>query len=340
MRLIVLFVCIFYVLEARVAPVETTQVRYGNLSKIESFIGSVRFKEVSSIAAPAQGIVKGVFFNIGDSVKKNQKLLSLDSSLLVEDIKIKQAKIADARYILERQKNELERYKNLLHSQSISIQQFENLEYEMKSQIARIQALEGELAISQVQIQQKTIYAPFDGIIVEQRTHIGEWVEVGNAICQILNSRDTEVVIDVSSSVVRALTLKQKVPVIIGNKSYQGVISALIPKADAISRTFPVHISVRNDGSFLDGMVAQAMLDVSANQKGFIIPRDSIVYKQNKPFVFVVRDKKAVRIPITLIAIQDSYSLIQGALKSGEAVVSRGQDSLTDNIEVHIINAK
>ncbi|OBV28492.1 hypothetical protein BKN38_03395 [Helicobacter sp. CLO-3] len=331
-----LFACAL--LGAKPVPVEITPIKYGNLNKIESFVGSVRFKEISSIAAPAQGIVQKVFFNIGDSVRKNQKLLSLDSALLLEDIKIKQAKIADARYTLERQKNELERYKNLLQSQSISIQQYENLEYEIKSQEARIQALEGELAISKAQVAQKTIYAPFDGIIVEQRVHIGEWVEVGNAICQILNSRDTEVVVDVSSSVVRALKLKQKVPLIIAGKKYQGSISALIPKADTLSRTFPVHIAVRNDGSFLDGMVAQALLDISANQKGFIIPRDSIVYRQNRAFVFIVRDKKAVRVPIEVVATQDSLALVLGELKSGEPIVSRGQDSLADEMEVKITN--
>ncbi len=346
---------------AQGVAIEVMPIRQGNLSKSESFIGSVRFKEVSSIASSAQGIVKNVFFSIGQNVKKGQKLLSLDTDLLTQDINIKKAKISDARYTLERQKNELERYKNLLQSQSISIQQYENLEYEIKSQEARIQALEGELAISKTQIAQKTIYAPFEGIIVEQGVRVGEWVKEGQAICQILNSRDTEVVIDVSSAVASKLSLKQKVDLRIGGNSYSGQISALIPKADSLSRTFPVHISVRNDGSFLDGMAAEARLDISGEQKGekgFLIPRDSIVYSAGKPHIFIVQNLKqagqtsaqktqnlsatqARIVPISIITTQGSLALIKSLkqpLKEQDLIVVRGQDSLKDGTQVRITN--
>ena len=346
---------------AQGVAIEVMPIRQGNLSKSESFIGSVRFKEVSSIASSAQGIVKNVFFSIGQNVKKGQKLLSLDTDLLTQDINIKKAKISDARYTLERQKNELERYKNLLQSQSISIQQYENLEYEIKPQEARIQALEGELAISKTQIAQKTIYAPFEGIIVEQGVRVGEWVKEGQAICQILNSRDTEVVIDVSSAVASKLSLKQKVDLRIGGNSYSGQISALIPKADSLSRTFPVHISVRNDGSFLDGMAAEARLDISGEQKGekgFLIPRDSIVYSAGKPHIFIVQNLKqagqtsaqktqnlsatqARIVPISIITTQGSLALIKSLkqpLKEQDLIVVRGQDSLKDGTQVRITN--
>ena len=346
---------------AQGVAIEVMPIRQGNLSKSESFIGRGRFKEVSSIASSAQGIVKNVFFSIGQNVKKGQKLLSLDTDLLTQDINIKKAKISDARYTLERQKNELERYKNLLQSQSISIQQYENLEYEIKSQEARIQALEGELAISKTQIAQKTIYAPFEGIIVEQGVRVGEWVKEGQAICQILNSRDTEVVIDVSSAVASKLSLKQKVDLRIGGNSYSGQISALIPKADSLSRTFPVHISVRNDGSFLDGMAAEARLDISGEQKGekgFLIPRDSIVYSAGKPHIFIVQNLKqagqtsaqktqnlsatqARIVPISIITTQGSLALIKSLkqpLKEQDLIVVRGQDSLKDGTQVRITN--
>ncbi|MBR2494671.1 efflux RND transporter periplasmic adaptor subunit [Helicobacter sp.] len=342
MKKITTLLCIAFLQSgvAKSVPVESVEIKYGALSKIESFVGIVRFKEISSVATSAQGVVQRVYFSIGDNVKKGQRLISLDSALLLEDIKIKQAKIADARYTLERQKNELERYKNLLQSQSISIQQYENLEYEVKSQEARIQALLGELAISKVQKNQKVIYAPFDGIVVEQRAHEGEWVQTGAVVCQILNSRDTEVIIDVPSSVARALSPKQKVKLIIGGREYQGAISALIPRADTLSRTFPVYIAVRNDGSFLDGMAARALLDISGGEKGFIVPRDSIVYKNNATFVFAIRAQKAVRLPVKILATQDSKSLVSGALKTDDLLVLRGQDNLSDNAEVRVVKRK
>lgn len=335
-----LLACISTFALSKEVPVESVAIKYGTLSKVESFIGSVRFRETSAVATSAQGMVEGVYFSIGDNVKKGQKLISLDSALLLEDIKIKQAKIADARYTLERQKNELERYKNLLQSQSISIQQYENLEYEVKSQEARIEALQGELAISKVQKDQKIIYAPFDGIVVERRVHKGEWVQIGAVVCQILNSRDTEVIIDVPSSVVRTLKAKQKVKLHIGGKEYQGSISALIPRADTLSRTFPVYIAVRNDGSFLDGMAARVLLDVGGGQKGFIVPRGSIVYKDNKPYVFAIRAQKAEQIPVEILSTQDFQMLVRAKLTETDSLVLRGQENLQNGTQVHIIKPR
>ncbi len=322
------------------SAVEVTEVKYGNLPHIESFIGSLYFKETSSIASSSDGIVKNIFFNIGQKVKKGQKLLSVDSDLLLQDITIKQSKITDAQYTLERQKNELERYKSLLQSQSISIQQYENLQYEFKSQEARITALKAELEISKTMLKHKTIYAPFDGIIVDQKIHIGEWVQVGQAICQILNSKDTEVIIDTPSAVAKNLKPNQKVSLLIDSKTYNGIITAIIPKADMLSRTFPVHISLSNDGSFLDGMAAQAFIDISWNQKGFIVPRDSIVYHDGKPFVFIMRDNKAISIEVTLISTQNSLALIQGKLKENDLIISRGQDNLKNGAEIEVKNKR
>lgn len=339
-RGVLLLACISTFVLSKEVPVESVAIKYGTLSKVESFIGSVRFKEISSVATSAQGVVEGVYFSIGDNVKKGQKLIALDSALLLEDIKIKQAKIADARYTLERQKNELERYKNLLQSQSISIQQYENLEYEAKSQEARIQALLGELAISKVQKDQKVIYAPFEGIVVEQRVHKGEWVQTGAVVCQILNSRDTEVIIDVPSSVVRTLKAKQKVKLHIGGKEYQGSISALIPRADTLSRTFPVYIAVRNDGSFLDGMAARVLLDISGGEKGFIVPRGSVVYKDNKPYVFAIRAQKAEQIPVEILHTQDFQMLVRAKLTEADSLVLRGQENLQNGTQVHIIKPR
>ena len=322
------------------SAVEVTEVKYGNLPHIESFIGSLYFKETSSIASSSDGIVKNIFFNIWQKVKKGQKLLSVDSDLLLQDITIKQSKITDAQYTLERQKNELERYKSLLQSQSISIQQYENLQYEFKSQEARITALKAELEISKTMLKHKTIYAPFDGIIVDQKIHIGEWVQVGQAICQILNSKDTEVIIDTPSAVAKNLKPNQKVSLLIDSKTYNGIITAIIPKADMLSRTFPVHISLSNDGSFLDGMAAQAFIDISWNQKGFIVPRDSIVYHDGKPFVFIMRDNKAISIEVTLISTQNSLALIQGKLKENDLIISRGQDNLKNGAEIEVKNKR
>ncbi|PAF47537.1 hypothetical protein BKH46_03675 [Helicobacter sp. 12S02634-8] len=328
------FVLATAILWAKPISVNTAAIKSGTLQKQEVFIGAINFKEVANIASQTQGIVQKIYFHIGQKIKKGQKLLSIDDDLLQKDIQIKQAKITQAQYAIQRQEKELERYKNLLDTQSIPLQEYENLEYQLKSQQANMLALQAELEISQAELAKKIIYAPFDGIIVEQKVHIAEWVNVGEPICQILNNSDVEAIIDVPSSIARNIKLGQKVSLNINNKNYQGIITALIPKADARSRTFPVHISVKNDGSFLDGMAVEAMLDIDGESKGFIVPRDSIVYYLGYPTIFIAKNNQAFAVRVETLSVQNSLALVRGKISENQRVIYRGQDRLQNGSDI------
>ncbi|WP_180673928.1 efflux RND transporter periplasmic adaptor subunit [Helicobacter sp. 13S00482-2] len=332
-----LFFCVVFFsifLYGKPVYVDTKPIKSGTLQKQETFVGSVSFKEISNIASQSQGVVEKIYFYIGQKVKKGQKLLSIDDDLLQKDIQIKQAKLKQAQYSLQRQQKDLERYKNLLDTQSIPLQEYENLEYQLKSQEANILALQAELEISQAEREKKTIYAPFDGIIVEQKVHIAEWVNTGEAICQILNSSDVEVIVDVPSSIARNIRVGQSVNLLINSKHYQGKISALIPKADIRSRTFPVYIHVKNDGSFLDGMAAEAMLNIDGKSSGFIVPRDALVNYMGSPTIFLSKDNQAIATKVEVLSVQNSEALIRGKIKENDRVIYRGQDRLQNGTDI------
>ncbi|PAF52172.1 efflux RND transporter periplasmic adaptor subunit [Helicobacter sp. 13S00477-4] len=320
--------------------VNTQPIKSGSLQKQESFIGTINFKEISNIASQSQGVVQKIYFHIGQKVKKGQKLLSLDDELLQKDIQIKQAKLNQAQYSLQRQEKELQRYKNLLDSQSIPLQEYENLEYQLKSQEANVFALKSELEISKVELSKKTIYAPFDGIIAEQKIHIAEWVNTGEAVCQILNNSDVEAIVDIPGSIAKNIKTGQNVNVIINNKRYSGKITAMIPKADIRSRTFPIHIALKNDGSFLDGMPVEAMLNIDGKSSGFIVPRDSVVNYLGYPSIFIIKNNQAFAVHIEVLSIQDSLALIRGKISEGDKVVYRGQDRLQNGSDIEEKNTR
>lgn len=333
-RSVWIFSAFFVLMFAKPIAVNTVVLKTGTLQQEESFLGNVVFKEFANIASQSSGVVEEIYFRLGQKVKKGEKLLSLNEEFLQKDIIIKQAKLDQARYILENKKKELERYKNLLETQSIPLQQYENIEYDVKSQEANILALQAELEMSILDLGHKTVYAPFDGVIVEQKAHKGEWVSVGQTICQILDTKNIEVVADIPSFMINHLAVDQKVKVNINNKNYNGNVIALIPKADANSRNFPAYIKIKSNEMLLDGMSASVMLNVGKQNTGFLIPRDSIIQHKGRSSVFVIRKNKAVWIPIEILSINRNNALIQGAMQSGEKIVLRGQDRLEDGSEV------
>lgn len=333
---VVFFIIGIFVVSLWTKPVyvDTRSIVEGSLQKQETFIGYINFKEISNVASQSQGIVQEVYFHIGQKVKKGQRLLSIDDDLLQKDIQIKQARLSQATYSLQRQENELKRYKNLLETQSIPLQEYENLQYQLKSQESNLTALKAELEISQVELKKKMIYAPFDGIVVEQKAHIGEWVNVGEAIGQILNNSDIEAIVDVPSSIAKNIKVNQSVNLAINGKHHQGKIIALIPKADIHSKTFPVHISLKNNGNFLDGMAVEAMLNVDGKISGFLVPRDSIIKYLGIPSIFIVQDNHAVALNVEVLSIQGSNALVRGNIVVGQKVIYRGQDRLQNGSDI------
>lgn len=306
----------------------------GSLQSQSTFLGTLHFSNSSKVASQTRGVVEKINFKIGDSIKRNANLAQINADLLQKEIQSKEAKLAQAKYIHERQQKELARYKNLLKSDSVSLQQYESIEYEQKSQYSNILALTSELESAKVELAKKTIKAPIKGIIVDKKINIGEWIEVGDAICEILDTTSAEVIVDVPSHMLSFLKNGQEVGIIIDKKNYSGKIYAIIPRADLQTRTFPVRINVENDGSFVDGKAAEVMLSNGGKVEGAMVPRDSIVNYLGNPSIFVVRDSKAVALSVEVLSMQGQNAIIRANLKQNDSVVTRGQDRLQNGAQV------
>lgn len=310
--------------------VSTTKIKKGALEKQSTFVGSLNYKESAKIASQQAGLVSKVYFNIGDRVKKGQRLVSLNADILNKDLEVKLAKLQEAKYQAQKIQNELARYKNLLDSQSIALQQYENLEFDLKAKQSNILSLQADYDLSKEEIKKMTIYSPFNGVIIDKTISVGEWLKVGDSIALIVNTAQIEVIVYVPSNISSYLKLNQKVALTINGKNYTGQINALIPKAEVRSKTFPVYIKVANSPEFFDGMAVDVHLNTAGKASGYIVPRDSIVRVQGKDVVYVVRENVANAINANVLSLQDKEAVVLGAFKDDDLVVKNGQDRLSD----------
>ncbi|RDU70318.1 efflux RND transporter periplasmic adaptor subunit [Helicobacter aurati] len=322
------------VLYTKPITVATTPITQGSLEKQSIFVGSLNYKESSKIASQQKGIVDKVYFNVGDRIAKGQKLVALNTDILHKELEVKFAKLQEAKYQAQKIHNELTRYKNLLETQSIALQQYENLEFELKAKEAYILSLQADYDLSHEEVKKMVITSPYSGVILDKLINVGEWLGVGDPVALMVNTTQIEVIVYVPSNLIGYLRLNQQVPLTINGKNYRGNISALIPKADVRSKTFPVHIRLNNHYGFFDGMPVDVRLNTYGKVSGFIVPRDSIVYYQQKHTVFVVRNNIAVAIPVNTLSIQDKQAVVLGAFVDSDLVVAKGQDRLTDGIQV------
>lgn len=331
----VLIILMFFIsLDSKPLSVNTALVKKGELLKQATFIGTLKYKESSKIASQQSGLVDKIFVNIGDRVRIGQKLATLNSDILNTELEIKSAKLLQAQYQLEKIENELARYKNLLNTQSIALQQYENLEFELKSQNTNITALKLDLQLSKEKISQMTIISPFDGIVLDKFTNVGEWLKVGEPVALVVNTSQVEVLVYAPVDIAKFLKLKDRVNLSINNKNYTGFISALIPQADIRSKAFPVYIRLKNQANFFDGMAVEVGLNTALKVSGLIVPRDSVVSFQGEKSIFIIKDSKAISKKVNVLSIQDSKAVISGDIKEGDIVVVKGQDRLSNGTSI------
>ena len=73
---------------------------------------------------------------------------------------------------------------------------------------------------------------------------------------------------------------------------------------------------------------------IQAARLGVYIPRDSLALYQKQNSVFVVRDDKAVALPVRTLSVQDSEAVVLGDFLEGDLVVAKGQDRLFDGAAI------
>ncbi len=214
---------------------------------------------------------------------------------------------------------------------------------------ARVQATEEEVNRLQDILEKHTIISPFAGYVVAEHTEVGQWIESGKLVAEIVEVDPIEIRVPVQESYIPRLTLGVTARIdveALPSHTFVGTVTAIVPRADEKSRTFPVKITLQNslqpDGTPLlkPGMFAKVELPVDQKKNALLVPKDSLVLGGPQPIVYVVTtepktNKLTVRpVPVQLGIAADSWIEVRGDLKAGQQVVVEGNERLRPGAEV------
>ena len=119
---------------------------------------------------------------------------------------------------------------------------------------------------------------------------------------------------------------------------FVGRLAKLSPVVDPLSRTAAAEISIRNpDHRLKPGFFARVRLLMAEHKDVLLIPRDCLLGRGEKRYVFVVNGGRAVRKDVKLGASQGDQVEVIAGLDEGETIVTIGQQMLKDGSEVKIV---
>jgi len=297
--------------------------------------GEVRFDErrVGHLSSQVEGSVKAVHVALGDTVKRGQALLEVESVLVGEG----QAASLEAQGIVAIARRNFERVSELHREAIASEKEFLQAKQELES--AEIRASGAVNKLNRLGTGGSlggriVLRAPLDGTILVMHAVNGEVVTTGESLITIGDNRAVWVWADLYErdiAEVKRGQAVQRLAASISVKAYPGeefagTVDLVSPAMDESSRTVKVRIAVDNpDGQLLAGMFANVRVFLPGRETTLAVPRDAILEDEGRAFVFVhYQGDDYVRRPVTIGRTWSGWAEIKGGLEPDQTVVTEG----------------
>jgi len=314
------------------APVEVAPVVEKEVTTSVTLIGTGEAWLETVIASEESGLVSGMLVEEGDRVKKGQPVCEQDSTQLELRIESSRADLAEAQVLQAQADSDLDRQEKLFAINSVSEKAYEDAKFRAEAAQNRVRSLKASLSALEKQLNSRKIRAPITGYVTKRHCLVGQWLGEGQPVVTMVVPDPILFKVPVPEryipSIKRGDTAQVSFDALPGT-SFQGRISAVIPRADDASRTFPVRIEISNpDGRIKPGMLGRATLPTGELRKAVLVPKDALVFTATGTAVYTVVDQKAQFIPVKVGAEHGSHIEADGDLKPGADVVVRGNERL------------
>lgn len=352
--------------------VEVVEARSANPVAREAVLnatGYVTPQRRATIAAKITGRVTAVFFDEGTHVKAGQLLATLDDSdarktleAAKADRDSSEAAIADYAVQLRNAQIQLRRTQALQKAGVVAQEQLDNAQTLADSLQARIDMAKTQANGSETRIQGAqqavdncTIRAPFDGIVVSKDAQVGEMVSPVSAgggftrtgIATIVDMNSNEIEVDVNEAYIARVRPGQKVNAALDaypDWEIPARVRTVIPSADRQRATVKVRISfVKLDPRILPDMGIKVTFlgDDSVNQSAagrpeILVPQLAVHENGGKKFVFLVKANTAERREIAVGGTVGQNVQVIAGLSAGDTIISRGPADLRSGQSVQV----
>lgn len=319
--------------------VSFTTARGHELRRVVHLDGVVESTQVAVMASEVSGLVESLLASEGTEVKKRQPLLRLRRAPIELRLQAAQGELAESAARLESAELRLGRTQELVASEVVSRQVADDANYEAEAQRGRVEQLKAEVAQLERDLANTTVRAAFAGVVGREHIQVGEWLEVGAPVMELISLESLEVRLEVPEQVFAGLETGVQVAVrfeALNDLELIGTVRAIVPRADPRSRTFPVLVRLDNSEHHLGiGMLAKVDLLLGQGTEVVLVPKDAVTSKDAQDVVYVLDAENSVRqVPVRVGAGVSAWLAVEGAVAPGDRVVIRGNERLTDGQEV------
>ena len=325
------------------SPVRVATVVTQEVQRSVSLVGTVEPWRRSVVASEIAGLVQNFPVEEGMAVKKGQVLARLRTDTL--DIRLHSAEAshreARTRYVQARK--DLQRVKVLFEKELVTQKEYDDAITEEGALRQRFIQLQAEIQQVRDQLNKSRIVAPFDGWITQEFTEVGQWVSAGGQVVEMVDLSRVQIEVPLPERYVKDVRVGDPVTAMfdgLPDRQSEGRVFSVVAQADRAARTFPIKIELPNPGLIIkSGMVSRVTLQVGAPYEAIVIPKDALVLRGGREFIFLVNEGKVAQVPVKPELHLDEVVQVSGNLQPGMTVVVEGNERLRPGQPVRILES-
>ena len=329
------------------AAVTDFSARQEEWADAEESVGTFVAINGTEVTTEAGGIVRELSIKPGQPVQAGTVLVQLNTS---NELAVLRSLEAAAKLAVVQR----DRWRELGKDKLVSQAEVEERSTTAATTLAQVEAQRALIA-------QKTIRAPFSGVLGLRKVNLGQYVNPGDAIVS-LQSMDP-IFLDFSlpeqrvGQVIEGTQIRATVDALPG-QIFEGKVTAIEPLVDASTRNFKVQATLPNpDNNLRPGTFAHVGFDSGGARKVVVIPQTAVSFNPYGNAVYVISqvpraegEKDMQGKPLTgnkLIvkqrfiktgATRGDLIAVTDGLKPGERIATSGLLKLRNDAEVTINN--
>lgn len=308
--------------------VTVVEPRQGSIAETIPATGVTVPREEILVMTELSGVrVRDVLADVGDNVKKGQKLAVLDGESLAH-------LLSQLRCDYERARDAFVRVDGLKDTGAVSMQLVTEKRTDM-------QAAGAKLDDAELNLKRSIILAPEAGVVFERKAAIGGLVTGSEPLFRIARRFEIEMEAMVPESVLSALRPGRRVSVTLTgeNRPIEGTIRIVTPRVNDATRMAAIRIRLQHTNPIPVGLFCTARI-MQFEREGMLLPKTALQQDGTGDFVWVLSaENKAERLPVKVTLFGDEQVMVD-AIPPDTRVVARAGAFIKEGDRVHVVEDK
>jgi membrane fusion protein (multidrug efflux system) len=311
------------------ASVTVVSVSAKPWSDVIDATGTAKARESVVIAAKQSERIAVVRFESGQRVAKGQVLVELDSGTV-------RAELSEAQASLNDLNAQVARLQNLQDRQLIAKSQLDTVVASRNAAKARMQA-------AQVRLSDRTIRAPFAGVLGLRQVSPGQYVNAGAVMVNLDDLDHMWVDFPVPESQLAKLKTGMAINLAVEafpDRPFKATVAGIDSRVDIATRAIMVRADIDNSAGLIrPGMLMRVALKQDAVD-ALVIPELAIQQVGNRTFVYMAgSDGSAISRDIHVGGRRDGEAVVLQGLRAGEKIVLDGTSKLRDGQKIKVVES-